>query len=373
LRRFMLALSAVFVTAAVASFILLFAVSETRSQAAESQYASDYSAVARTATPQENSFDENSVSQGTTGGQTASQTVLQAVREDMAEEERLPDYSQVVDNDTEGRFKAVGWQERSGGNSYAGEYAYAESGTEKKAARFKVNIPTAGDYAIYAWWPAARANSASIRFGVNTASGTKWTKVNQQRDGGMWVKLGTYEMEVGDRYAVRVSPEGESGRVVADAVAIVRGAASPPPDEEQAGAGSKQLYSASGGRLNGRDVVRVARRYIGTRYKYATCTKSRMSCTCLTKRTFSKFGHRLPMTEGGQWRHEPSRRVARSNLRPGDIVFFKENGRRNPITHIGIFSGRGYLVHASSYFGKVVESKMKYIDGYFGAKKLRLR
>jgi hypothetical protein len=30
-------------------------------------------------------------------------------------------------------------------------------------------------------------------------------------------------------------------------------------------------------------------------------------------------------------------------------------------------------VHASAFFGKVVESKMKYIKGYFGAKRLKPR
>ena len=130
-------------------------------------------------------------------------------------------------------------------------------------------------------------------------------------------------------------------------------------------------YTAARGKSTRKAVVRKARRFIGTRYKYATCTKSRMSCTCLTKRTWAKFGHKLPMTERGQWRR--GKRVARSKLRPGDIVFFKEAGPRKPITHVGIYSGKGNLVHASNYFNKVVESKMRYIEGYFGAKRLRPR
>jgi cell wall-associated NlpC family hydrolase len=130
---------------------------------------------------------------------------------------------------------------------------------------------------------------------------------------------------------------------------------------------------ATGGRVSGRDVVRFARRFIGTRYRYSTCTKRLMSCTCLTRRTWARFGHKLPMTEGGQWRYKRGLRVAKSNLRPGDIVFFKEGGRRRGITHVGIYSGRGNLVHASNYFNRVVESKMRYIRGYIGAKRLRPR
>ena len=142
----------------------------------------------------------------------------------------------------------------------------------------------------------------------------------------------------------------------------------PPSDLE-----GDQVAATSRGRASGNAVVRAARRHIGTRYRYATCTASRMSCTCLTKKTWARFGHKLSMSEGGQWKYGRARSVAKSRLRKGDIVFFKEGGRRRGITHVGLYSGRGKLVHASAYFGKVVESKMRYIKGYSGAKRLRPR
>jgi len=129
------------------------------------------------------------------------------------------------------------------------------------------------------------------------------------------------------------------------------------------------MFAASGGTRKA--VVQRARSYIGTPYRYATCTASRMSCTCLTKSTWARFGHTLPMTEYGQWRYEPSRRIGYNDLRRGDIVFFAEGG--GSLTHVGIYSGRGNLVHASKYFGKVVESKMRYIRGYSGAIRLNPR
>ena len=97
-----------------------------------------------------------------------------------------------------------------------------------------------------------------------------------------------------------------------------------------------------------------------------------MSCTCETRRAVYSFGHNFPMTEAGQWKYEPSRRFrSKSDLRPGDIVFFREGG--GAITHVGVYSGRGYLVHASAYFGKVVEGQMKYIRGYTGAIRVKPR
>jgi cell wall-associated NlpC family hydrolase len=136
---------------------------------------------------------------------------------------------------------------------------------------------------------------------------------------------------------------------------------------------SEPLATAARGRASGNGVVRAAKRYLGTRYGYATCSRSRMSCTCLTKKTWARFGHKLSMSEGGQWKYGRARKVAKSRLRPGDIVFFKEAGPRRGITHVGLYSGRGNLVHASAYFGKVVESKMRYVKGYSGAKRLRPR
>ena len=142
----------------------------------------------------------------------------------------------------------------------------------------------------------------------------------------------------------------------------------PPTDAEL----SEPLIEVAG-RPSGHDVVRAAKRYIGTRYGYGACKSNRMSCTCLTKKTWAKFGHRLSMSEGGQWKYGRARKVAKSALRPGDIVFFKEGGRKRGITHVGIYSGGGDLVHASAFFKKVVESKMRYIRGYSGAKRLKPR
>ena len=57
----------------------------------------------------------------------------------------------------------------------------------------------------------------------------------------------------------------------------------------------------------------------------------------------------------------------------GHSVLQGGGGPRRGITHVGLYSGRGNLVHASAYFGKVVESKMRYVKGYSGAKRLRPR
>ena len=57
----------------------------------------------------------------------------------------------------------------------------------------------------------------------------------------------------------------------------------------------------------------------------------------------------------------------------GDLVFFRENGLDNQITHVAMYSGNGYVLHASAYYAyqQVVESKMENIEGYAGARRIR--
>ena len=285
-----------------------------------------------------------------------------------------PGYSQVVDDATEGRFEAPGWGMRSGEDGYGGAYAYSSAG--EGAARFRVEIPATGSYSVYARWPARAENGTAVRFGVSTVSGVKWTEVDQQKDGGLWVRIGAYELEAGDAYAVEVSP-GSEGEAVADAVMVLSGEQANP--EEAAGeesAAEEPVFGASSARSNARAVVRKARWHIGTRYVESPprpCRAYRKEdCSCHTKVVFRKFGVSLRDNPPDQWKR--GMRIKRkSNLRPGDLVFFDENrnGKLQPWDHVGIYSGNGYLVHASGYFGEVVESKMKFIKGYWGAKRIK--
>ena len=317
---------------------------------------------------QEDMIVEGSVSQGSVADPDSPEAI--AAREDLAEEEALPAYSQVVDNSTKGAFRAPGWKVERGSLSHEGSFVAANG---KKAARFSIKIPSSSDYSVYVWWPGV-ADAGTARYGVQTASGTEWTKVEQDKSSsGMWVKLGSFAMEEGQRSVGVAAKPVDGGRVIADAIAVVRGDAAPPEDQAMTVSGERATDFKSLSRFSGRDVVRQARRHKGDRYRWGTCTRTVKSCTCLTKKAVSPFGHRLGMDEVGQWRYERSRKIDKSNLRPGDEVFFKENGRNGPITHVGIYSGNGNIVHASAYFGKVVEKKMKYINGYYGAKRFKSR
>lgn len=297
------------------------------------------------------------------------------------------DYEQVVDNSDKGRFAASGsWKKSDSGEAInGGDYRFALPSGKAANAMFKVKIPADGEYAVYARWPEVPGLNGAARVGVETAYGTQWTEVDQSRDGGSWVRVGRFELREGDEYSVKVSRDTEGeGNVVADAVKVStissyedEPPSQPPaeetapleetssPEEPAAGASAEQRTASAAGA--GSAVVTKAKKFLGIKYKYATCTSTLMSCTCLTKKSFAPFGYDLPMTEEGQAR--AGRPISKAELRPGDLVYFREGGGSD-ITHIGIYSKPGYIVHASSYFGKVVQSQMKYINGYAGARRL---
>jgi cell wall-associated NlpC family hydrolase len=396
-RRLTLALSAVFLSTAVALIASHFALSETSkadrtdsggsvsevyAHAASAQYATPTRVEPETPETDYYSFYDHWLAQQgdapevpQTGGAVSegSTPEVRAPAEALSAMEPSEAYSQVVDNDSARRFSARGWEERSGiAPSHGKDFSYAWPQRDPGLARFRVRIPAKDYYTVYARWPAARGNNSGTRFGIRTSSGTRWTEVDQRRDGGMWVRLGDYEMEAGYRTAVRVSGAAKTdGRVVADAVMVVRGTQTATSRGDAARRGSDGGATVGSGRANGLEVVRRARAHIGTPYRHSPplpCEAFRSEdCSCLTSRVFSKW-LTLPDDPVAQWRM--GERVAKSDLLPGDLVFFKEAGKANPITHVAIYSGSNNIIHASTYWGHVVERPLDQVSGYYGAKRL---
>ena len=303
--------------------------------------------------------------------------VFAAVRQDASSET----YSQVVDNSDKGRFAASkSWKKSDSGKSINGDdYRFARPAKKGAHALFKVAIPADGEYAVYARWPEVPGLNDKARVGVDTAYGIKWTEVDQRRDGGLWVRIGQFEMRKGDEYSVRVSHDTRGkGNVAADAVKVesissYEEAATTSARTENS-TSSEEMRTAS---ATGASVVQAARKYIGTPYGpkphgggLAYCKPYKMmDCSCLTRvAVYDSLRKTLPDDPTLQYRYGTY--VAKAYLRPGDLVFHKEAGAGGPITSVGVYSGNGKFIHASTYFGKVVESQMKYVRGYYGAKRL---
>ncbi len=117
----------------------------------------------------------------------------------------------------------------------------------------------------------------------------------------------------------------------------------------------------------GRSALTAAYGLYGTPYVYNGYwyTSYGIDCSELTMLAYRGVGVSLPddpyrQMQMGYWVSTP---------RAGDLVFFSEDYSGYP-THVGIATGRGTIVHASSYTGNVTETWIGYLDGYIGAKRI---
>jgi cell wall-associated NlpC family hydrolase len=302
-------------------------------------------------------------------------------------------YHRVVDDSDARNFEATGYRRvREAGDAFGEGYAVAadEAGT----ASFEMEIPETRYYSVWARWPADGENAEAARMGIPSSNGTKWEEVDQSEDGGGWVRIGAYEMQQGRR-GIRLESGG--GKAVADAVMIVgdalvgedgRTASVADPYDFAADAEDRSPYASEplskssttrkAGGPTGADVVRVAKRHLGTRYGYNRCANNvREDCSCHTRLVYRPFGRKLPDSPVRQWRMDAGRKIQKkANLRRGDLVFHDLN--RDGLNdhykdHVSIWAGRGNIVHASSYFGRVVVSEERYLGGFWGGKRFALR
>jgi cell wall-associated NlpC family hydrolase len=107
--------------------------------------------------------------------------------------------------------------------------------------------------------------------------------------------------------------------------------------------------------VSGQAVVDDAQSYIGMPYGTGD-----MDCSGFTSAVLADFGVYLPDSPDAQYAYGVP-----SSAKAGDLVFFDESGYG--ISHVGIATGYGTVIHASTYYGAVVETPIEYIPGYVGA------
>ncbi|MEW6353833.1 MAG: C40 family peptidase [Pseudomonadota bacterium] len=89
-------------------------------------------------------------------------------------------------------------------------------------------------------------------------------------------------------------------------------------------------------------ILQTAQSLMGVPYRYGGTTPSGVDCSGLVFYSYGQAGLRVPRTTIEQYRL--TQPVAAHQLLPGDLVFFRLNGR--DISHVGLYQGDNLFIHA---------------------------
>ena len=108
----------------------------------------------------------------------------------------------------------------------------------------------------------------------------------------------------------------------------------------------------------GQAAVDQAYTYVGA--PYSVDGLDGLDCSGFTSAVYADLGMYLPDDPASQYAYGTP-----SSAEAGELVFFDEHGYG--ISHVGIATGYGTMIHASTYYGAVVEAPIDSVPGYIGA------
>ena len=109
----------------------------------------------------------------------------------------------------------------------------------------------------------------------------------------------------------------------------------------------------------GRAVLQAAESRLGAPYRYGGAGPDAFDCSGLVTYAYRQLGVFVPRTAAQQF--AAAAPVPRGDLRPGDLVFFRLDGRE--VSHVGIYAGDDRFVHAPQSGGQVRMASLD--DDYF--------
>lgn len=171
--------------------------------------------------------------------------------------------------------------------------------------------------------------------------------------------------ESGQWYLVRL-PSNDVGRIAKDAVYPVAELAPLIQSKQPAPAELPDIPQKR------RDIIITAQNFLGKVYIWGGSTPRGFDCSGLSYFVYKLNGVELPRVSWLQYRNKVGKKIEKSRLTEGDLVFF-QTYKPGP-SHVGIYIGNNQFIHASPSRGVTVSDldEPYFRKRYIGAKAIFL-
>ena len=102
-----------------------------------------------------------------------------------------------------------------------------------------------------------------------------------------------------------------------------------------------------------KDLLRTVTDWIGTPYSYGNNSRRGTDCSGFVTRVFNQV-YGITLQRSSRSMFTTTKHVAKSDMRTGDLVFFRRG--RGPIYHVGIYLKDGKFAHSATNGGVMVSS-----------------
>ena len=119
-----------------------------------------------------------------------------------------------------------------------------------------------------------------------------------------------------------------------------------------------------------KDLLRTVTDWIGTPYSYGSNSRHGTDCSGFVTRVFHEV-YGITLTHSSRAMFSTTKRVAKSEMQTGDLVFFRRG--HGPIYHVGIYLKDGKFAHSACNGGVMVSSLSQayYQRNFYAAGRVR--
>lgn len=91
--------------------------------------------------------------------------------------------------------------------------------------------------------------------------------------------------------------------------------------------------------------------WVGVPYQYGMCSKNGTDCSGFAQYLYRRV-YQLELVHSSAGIYQQCKPVKKADLEHGDLLFFKIY--KNRISHVGVYLGHGYFIHASVQRGVII-------------------